>query len=792
MKLTLRRLNSSDGFALPTILLVSVVLLSILMASIGAASSSRVALDAQYYNKLASQAAESGVARAKDCLYASGYAPQWSTKALDRDLRPNTDCRGLTVLSDPYVLGEVSSAVRSYYSIEAPDGAGVGSSLKVVGVAELVRSSPPYDVWRRFEQVVSHRIEPPDTAACPVGFIPVPGNPDLGTGGGFCVAKYEAKRDGSVAVSRPGGQPITNVSHNQARSISRAACDGCHLITEAEWLTIAHDVAGVASNWSGGSVGSGFIYSGHNDNDPAGPLEASDDSSGYHGTKGVVSVHNSQRRTLTLSNGQVIWDFAGNVAEWTSGYMSTGKPGLPGLGWRDWSAVSDTGSISPSPWPSLVTPEASSWTAASHRIGGLRSDSGNTDLSGFVRGGHWNSDSYAGVFALSLGYKATDDYGEVGFRVAAEPTFIASTTPSTPETIFVFDTTRPGCNANTVQLPVTVPSRGGTVDWGDGNEEPRIGSLMTHTYDSSGVYTVTYKGEINEVSYENSGSQAVSCLTRVNEWGSGLGVTKVNFKGARNLVYVAEPPHTVTDMSSMFDGASSFNQDISGWDVSTVRDMAGMLAGASFNQPIGGWDVSNVENMRCLFCGATAFNQPIGSWNVSRVTNMHRLFSQASNFNQPIGSWDVSNVTDMESMFYKASDFNRPIGAWDVSNVSEMGWMFQGASSFNQSLSGWGNKLSNVWRMNGMFQDTTNFNGDIRNWDVSGVTNMRYMFLRASSFNQDISGWDVSNVTDMNRMFASASSFNQDISGWDVDEVEDWHAFSGTLTALQKPPKFRP
>ena len=32
----------------------------------------------------------------------------------------------------------------------------------------------------------------------------------------------------------------------------------------------------------------------------------------------------------------------------------------------------------------------------------------------------------------------------------------------------------------------------------------------------------------------------------------------------------------------------------------------------SFNQPIGNWDVSNVTNMRSMFYGATAFNQPIG------------------------------------------------------------------------------------------------------------------------------------------------------------------------------------
>ena len=53
------------------------------------------------------------------------------------------------------------------------------------------------------------------------------------------------------------------------------------------------------------------MYSGHNDNAPAYALTADlNDSNGY---AGETNQGGNQRRTLTLSNGSVVWDLAGNV-----------------------------------------------------------------------------------------------------------------------------------------------------------------------------------------------------------------------------------------------------------------------------------------------------------------------------------------------------------------------------------------------------------------------------------------------------------------------------------------------
>lgn len=161
---------------------------------------------------------------------------------------------------------------------------------------------------------------------CPNGFIVVPGSSTFGTSD-FCVMKYEAKIAGQsngnqtysstfVPESRADGTPWVNIS--QTNAIAQAStvtnCSGCHLISEAEWMTIATNVLSVPSNWSGGAVGAGYIYNGHNNSNPASALDASvSDTDGLYGitggTGGTSLLNN--RRTLTLTNGNVIWDLAG-------------------------------------------------------------------------------------------------------------------------------------------------------------------------------------------------------------------------------------------------------------------------------------------------------------------------------------------------------------------------------------------------------------------------------------------------------------------------------------------------
>jgi surface protein len=368
---------------------------------------------------------------------------------------------------------------------------------------------------------------------------------------------------------------------------------------------------------------------------------------------------------------------------------------------------------------------------------------------------------------------------------------IGATPPSPNQTIFVFDTTAPGCTG-TVQIPVSAPTSGGTIDWGDGTTQSLTTPLQSHTYSTPGKYMVKYSGPLTEASYRRSvgsvNSTNAKCLTKVQQWGNDSAPTKVSFYYASNLTYVAEPPSTVTDMSAMFFNASSFNQPIGNWDMSNVRLLNSMFYGAnSFNQPIGNWDTSSVTDMGAMFQFNNSFNQPIESWDTSSVTDMGWMFYDNSTFSQPLNGWDTSNVTNMEYMFYNADAFNHPLDNWNTSKVTSMKAMFLHHSTFNHPLSSW--DTSKVTNMSNMFAHAGAFNQPIGNWDTSKVTDMSNMFFANYVFNQPLGSWNTSSVTNVSQMFRS-SSFNQNISGWNTSSVTnktDFHT-SSSLTQANCPP----
>lgn len=334
---------------------------------------------------------------------------------------------------------------------------------------------------------------------CPNGFIKVPGNPLYNTSD-FCVMKYDAKcasssdptqglqpdnqsacsgtmngkyegvyknngpgcscRGDKQIVSTPSGFPVTFIPmDNSSQDNAKAYCQaqGWHLMTNPEWMTIARSVEQVADNWcdrDGSNCGSApgapgkILANGHNDsnNEPAagagavGALIAGNDNQPCFGTtidgSNVCGGKGSQKRTLALSDGELIWDFAGNVWQWVDATIArrdqpqSKTKNILDSGWK-WS------DFTPGVLPTVITdngkepalgydafrPSNPSWNS-NNGVGRIyhfsAADDTDTTQYGFIRGGNWRHGYDSGAFCIHLSPVPTKpNIDDVGFRCVA-------------------------------------------------------------------------------------------------------------------------------------------------------------------------------------------------------------------------------------------------------------------------------------------------------------------------------------------------------------------------------------
>lgn len=152
-------------------------------------------------------------------------------------------------------------------------------------------------------------------------YVLVPGNATLGTTD-FCVAAFEAKDGGGVPLSVPATAPVVNVQRAEAAASCKALGTEYDLPTNAQWQTLARAIESVPANWSGATVGSGDLPRGHSDAVPLGVVSVTDLGDPCDQTQNpgctVAGASFSQRRTHVLPSGRVVWDVAGNAAEWVA------------------------------------------------------------------------------------------------------------------------------------------------------------------------------------------------------------------------------------------------------------------------------------------------------------------------------------------------------------------------------------------------------------------------------------------------------------------------------------------
>ncbi len=272
-----------------------------------------------------------------------------------------------------------------------------------------VSATEPEIVILTDKSVFSKKIYKGNAYNCPTGYIPVSGNSFFGTSI-FCVMKYEAKNIGGIPTSQASDTPWVSINVTNARAACEALGSRYHLMTHFEKMTIARDIEQNGNNWNSSVYQDGFVYIGHNDNDPASLLNASNnDSDGYYRTNNVVG--SDQRRTFYLSSGKVIWDFAGNVGEilndtedmnsWDDGQSSSGE----------WSSETNTTFIT-------YAGPINYLNSGLMKLG-YRDTDGVDDGESIVHGGYNNANS--GIYNIRTTHPPSAEISNWGFRCTYNP-----------------------------------------------------------------------------------------------------------------------------------------------------------------------------------------------------------------------------------------------------------------------------------------------------------------------------------------------------------------------------------
>lgn len=129
-----------EGFILPTVLTISLAIVTIMVTVLMVTSSAFGGTYIDYYQKLADEAAEAGAAYATACLSLSSTHDQtWGPVASKPNLTPNSDCSGTnTVPSNMYVYS--SSTFRTYFVVGNLDySVQFSAQISSTGYTELLR-----------------------------------------------------------------------------------------------------------------------------------------------------------------------------------------------------------------------------------------------------------------------------------------------------------------------------------------------------------------------------------------------------------------------------------------------------------------------------------------------------------------------------------------------------------------------------------------------------------------------------------------------------------------------------
>ena len=307
--------------------------------------------------------------------------------------------------------------------------------------------------------------------------------------------------------------------------------------------------------------------------------------------------------------------------------------------------------------------------------------------------------------------------------------------------ISVWDTTNAGSATDTVILPWT-PGNNTKVDWGDGT----VNNSNSHTYSSSGTYTIKVFGKLLGFRFNNGGDRRK--LINITQWG-GFNFTATQvFYGCSNLVISAidKPIIGAGDRRGTFRNCGQ---------IVTIPNLSD-------------WDMSQVTSLRDFFRNCSNFNQSF-TWRIPLCNTTWDMLRDNNDFNGVVDFIDPLVLFDVEGMYQNCDSFNNSIPFLERPNfITYLEDFLRDCHNFNHaSVANWvTDTWGTYWKL---LRGCTAFNQPLTNWNTSAALDMEDMLRDCVLFNQDLSHFDTSNVFYLVGFLWNVSAFNQDISNFNIE-----------------------
>lgn len=218
--------------------------------------------------------------------------------------------------------------------------------------------------------------------------------------GGFCLDKYEASAGPGCLYADPANQRDSRIN------ISDAGCRPVSVSGRIPWRFISQDQAAVACAQAGKRLPTNSEWQ-------QGALGTPDKANGWTNTDCQVSSNWSMQPGLTGSGRNCVsaagvFDMIGNVWEWTEGTVTDGNFNgqiLPPAGYIDSTDGAGMPGATNGSAPDINYNQDYFWIKAN----GLR---------GIARGGYWQNESNAGLYAAYVVVPPSAVEAGIGFRCA--------------------------------------------------------------------------------------------------------------------------------------------------------------------------------------------------------------------------------------------------------------------------------------------------------------------------------------------------------------------------------------